>query len=410
MTARRDQPFTVIHIAEMDISRIRGDAIRTLALAGSIASAGVPVVLVVPDLEGHEPVIAVDGLTIMPVSVQKSGSPVFCSIRRRMALIRRAKELKELCGGNAALLCETSILGGYLALAGMSGYVLDVHGVVYDEVETWDLPWYMPRRLFMSSVKLLEQVALNRSSKIITVSQTMSDTLSDRFGVDPEKMAVVPNGYFASKVREIEASRPMEQKGMVSFVGLLARWANADKIVRVAERLRDYPATFYIVGDGPHREELEGFVKSRGLKNVIFTGFVPITRAYELIAQSEVVLLPFPKMLSTEVACPIKVLEYMALGKAMVIDGVSDIALQLRDNGAAIVCDPDNEAEYADGIVSLLENKELRRSIGARAKELSPEYSWDRQGQLLAEVLLQGRSPLQEGTVEPEDRLDVTSG
>jgi glycosyltransferase involved in cell wall biosynthesis len=378
----------VIHVAEMDISRIGGDAVRTLALAGSIARSGITVTLVIPEPEEHDPIVPTDGVTIVPVPVPGAGSSGLRSVRRRMNLIRRTK---ELCSDDAMLLCETSLLGGYLALAGMRGYVLDVHGFVYDETETWDLPWYVPRGPFKTFVKNLERIALQRSSKVITVSKTMSNALSERFGVGTEKMAIIPNGYFESKVREIESSRPAEQKGMVSFVGLIARWANVDKIVRVAEILRDYPATFYIVGDGRHRGEIESMVESRGLKNILFTGPVPITRAYEIIAQSEVVLLPFPRMLSTEVACPIKVLEYMALGKAMVLDGVSDIAQRLKDCGAAVVCDPDREEEYAEGIVTLLENEELRRSIGARAKALSAEYSWERQGRLLAELLIRER-------------------
>jgi glycosyltransferase involved in cell wall biosynthesis len=106
-----------------------------------------------------------------------------------------------------------------------------------------------------------------------------------------------------------------------------------------------------------------------------------------MIVQSEIMLSPFPEKLYARVACPIKVLEYMAFGKAMVIDEVDDMSRFLKEKNADIICDPNRDDEFVDKILLLLNNPELKREIGKNALSLSKEFSWKNQGVKLACIL-----------------------
>ena len=270
---------------------------------------------------------------------------------------------------------------------GFSGYVLDVHGIVFDEIDYATLPWYIHKTLYQKYMYFLEKMAVKRAAKVITVSNAMAEFITTKWKIS--KDSIIPNGYFTSQVVNITERRVGERKGMVTFVGLLARWASVDKIIQVANRLKNERATFYIVGADPfnYRQELEELAYSYGLTNIVFTGSVPLERAYEIIATSEVVLSPLENTLSKTVCCPIKVLEYMAFGKAMVLDEVSDLSKFLKEKDAALVCDPDNEEEFAENIRLLLKNAKLRNRIGANAKRLAEDFSWEKQGQKLSKIL-----------------------
>jgi glycosyltransferase involved in cell wall biosynthesis len=79
--------------------------------------------------------------------------------------------------------------------------------------------------------------------------------------------------------------------------------------------------------------------------------------------------------------------EYLALGKAMVIDEVSDLAKFLKENDAALVCDPDSEEEFSENIRMLLNDANLRNRLSFNAKKLAHDFTWEKQAAKLASVL-----------------------
>lgn len=376
--------LNIVIIADVDLSRLGGDTGRIMAFASELKNNGMDVTIVAPKPINNEIMVDTHDINLAYIAVKQRGGSIMNLFKRTRALIKKAKELQKK---NTIFLIEMSSVGGYFAIAGFSGYVLDVHGIVFDEISYATLPWYIPKNFYRRYIAFLEKVAVKRAAKVITVSEAMAEFITDEWKIPEDKISIIPNGYFASLVANIVEKGVKESKRMVTFVGLFAKWASVDKIIRVTNLLKNGEATFYIVGDGPCRQELEELTRRYGLTNVVFTGSVPLEKAYEMVARSEVVLLPFPKSLCTDVACPIKVLEYMAFGKAMVLDEVSDISRSLKEKNAALVSDPDNEEEFAENIRLLLKDTALRKRIGDNAKILAEEYSWEIQGQKLAQVL-----------------------
>lgn len=378
--------LNIIIIADVDLSMFRGDTGRIMAFASGLKNNDMEVTIVAPKPINNEIMIDSHDINFAYIAVKQRGGSIINPFKRTRALIKKAKEFQK---ENTIFLIEMSPLGGYFAIAGFSGYVLDVHGIVFDEVSYASLPWYLNKTIYRKYMRFLERIAVQKAAKVITVSEAMMNFVTNEWKVPKDKISIIPNGYFVSHVASITRKEVGETKGMVTFVGLLAKWASVDKIIRVANLLKEEEATFYIVGDGApnYRQELEELTRSYGLTNVVFTGSVPLKKAYEMIARSEVVLSPLKNSLSKTVCCPIKVLEYMVFGKAMVLDEVSDLSKYLKKMNAALVCDSENEEEFAKNIQHLLENAKLRNRIGDNAKRLAEDFSWEKQGQKLVKVL-----------------------
>ena len=373
----------VIIVADMDLSRLSGDVVRTVAFATELKKK-FDNVTIISSKPTKDEIVNLNGINRIYTSVKNEGGSIPNIFKRTYALINKAKELK--CD-DSIFLIETSPLGGYFSLFGFSNYVLDVHGIHFSEIDYAAPPWYISKRLYKKFIKFLEKRAINNAVKVNTVSKSMSNFIHIEFNVPKDKIELIPNGFFDYKVRNTNRKKIAESRGLVTFVGNLAKWANVDKIIQVANILKGEKVMFYIVGDGIYRQGLERLMKKYKLDNVVLTGHIPLDEAYEIIAQSEIMLLPFPKDICTEVACPIKVLEYMAFGKAMVIDEVDDISRLLKKKNAALVCDPFSNEDFAEKVRFLLNNDKIREEIGYNAQVISKEFSWENQGQKLVEVL-----------------------
>lgn len=374
---------SLVIVSANDLSEPNGATTRIISLALALQKRGVEVSLIAPLHRHAKPIKEAESLEILPVRSYPLET-MAGNLKMLVSLIREAKRVQKL--KRARLQIEVSVWGGYFALAGFSNYILDVHTIAFDEARYSRLA---SNRILVGFYRrfayFLEKLGTKRAGMVIAVSEPMKEFMVKEWKIPADKVAVIPNGYFGAKVAQF--SNLSEVKGMVSFVGGLARWVKLDKIIHAAKALKDEGITFYIVGDGSYRSELETMAKKDNLSNVIFTGFIPVDEAYEIMAKSQVVLYPLDQSFSKETSCPVKLMDYMGLGKAMVIDRVSEVALMLEENEAALACDPHNENEFIHNIRLLCTDEALRKKIALNAKKLAGDFSWEKQGEKLAGVL-----------------------
>lgn len=109
-------------------------------------------------------------------------------------------------------------------------------------------------------------------------------SLLNEYGVN-KKICVVPTGIDLDRFnipidmaekQELRKKIGIPEKNMVLiYVGRLAKEKNLEEILSFLPRLKDDNITLLIVGDGPHRNVLEGYVDKLGIREkVFFTGMV----------------------------------------------------------------------------------------------------------------------------------------
>jgi glycosyltransferase involved in cell wall biosynthesis len=127
------------------------------------------------------------------------------------------------------------------------------------------------------------------------------------------------------------------------------------------------PFTWQIVGDGPELNRLQqSLVAGSPEQKVVFTGPVPYRRVPELLADSDVFLLP-----SEYEGLPLSLLEAMAYGAVPV---VSDLASGIREAISAdtgILVSPTDIDGYASAILRLESDRPLLSKISAAAMRLA---------------------------------------
>lgn len=232
----------------------------------------------------------------------------------------------------------------------------------------------------------LEKSALSTAGRVLAVSDELREELVEG-GAPPERISVVPNGVDATLFAGEGPSRRGELAGsfVVGFVGGLRPWHAIDSLVEAFRKLASDPRYhLLVVGDGPLaglieslERELPGRVTAvRGVAHAEVPGYV---RAMD------VAVAPYPP-LDRFYYSPLKVLEYMAAGRAVVASDIGQLRTLVRPDETGLLVPPGDASALAEAVRRLADDTALRLALGARAAdEVQHRHTWDmRARQILA--------------------------
>jgi glycosyltransferase involved in cell wall biosynthesis len=196
-------------------------------------------------------------------------------------------------------------------------------------------------------------------------------------GVPAERVVVVSNGvndvHFAKALSTEDAKVQLGLAGrlVLGFTGFVRDWHGVDRIVRwMADPAVPCTTHLLVVGDGPARSRLEELAREYGLeRRVTFTGVVSRERIPDCIAAFDVALQPAV----VPYASPLKLFEYLALGKAIVAPRKPNVEELLTDGKNALLFEPDDPAALANALHRIVESAELRDRLAAGAAKTIQE-------------------------------------
>ena len=202
-------------------------------------------------------------------------------------------------------------------------------------------------------------------------------------GVPLSKTTAVPMGISVERFRSVRSGLPRTRipEGELCFLylGTLAKVRRLDFMIRVLARvLQELPAAkLYIVGRGDHPEDeqlLTDEAQRLGVMNsVVFVGQLPQSDALQYVQDADVCISPFFPTPVLNSASPTKLVEYMAMGKAVVANDHPEQRLVLQESRAGL-CVPWDEGAFAAAIVTLLKSPETAREMGVRGRDYAIQH------------------------------------
>ncbi|HEU4419491.1 MAG TPA: glycosyltransferase family 4 protein [Planctomycetota bacterium] len=225
---------------------------------------------------------------------------------------------------------------------------------------------------------LLERAAFAATSRIVAVSAELRDYLVAD-GVDPRKITVVPNGADVDAFAPEGPALPPSLDAacfVVGFVGSLKAWHGIDVLASAFRLLAvDSDMHLLVVGDGPMAGELER-LDSALPGRVTRVGMAPPGDVPAYLRRMHVAVAPYPQ-LDCFYFSPLKVLEYMASGRAIVASCIGQLQQLIRDGETGLLVEPGNAAELAAAVRRLRDDAELRVRLarGARS-EVERRHTW----------------------------------
>jgi glycosyltransferase involved in cell wall biosynthesis len=224
---------------------------------------------------------------------------------------------------------------------------------------------------FRTSARLLERWICSHADLTITVSEAMKRMLLQE-GVPAEKLVVMRNGVDPSRLhpavsgKSVRRRYGLEAKIVIGFVGWFRPWHGLEMLLEIMyeERLGAAGVRLLLVGDGPAYSVLYRFAEQHDLLPfVTFTGAVDRDGIPSHIAAMDIAVQPT----APEYACPMKIIEYMGIGKCIVAPDQPNIRELIDDKVTGFLFRKESKSELRKTLLGLLTDAEKREIVGQNA-------------------------------------------
>ncbi|KAK8662749.1 hypothetical protein V6N13_024640 [Hibiscus sabdariffa] len=242
------------------------------------------------------------------------------------------------------------------------------------------VPVYIPRYTFSWLVKpmwlilkflhraadltLVPSVAIARDLQAARVTAANKIRLWNK-GVDSESF----HPRYRSHEMRLRLSNGEPERPLVIHVGRLGVEKSLDFLKSVMDRLPESRIAF--IGDGPYREELERLFSGMP---AVFTGMLLGEELSQAYASGDVFVMP-----SESETLGFVVLEAMSSGIPVVAaraGGIPDIIPEDHEGKTGFLFNPGDLDDCLSKLEPLLQNQELRETIGRSAREEMEKYDW----------------------------------
>ena len=278
----------------------------------------------------------------------------------------------------------------YLLLAKMkcirTRCVLDVRTLPV-EFSGWTAT--LMERLFDFSLALSK----NLGGGLTVITPFMREVLCARHRLDPGKIGVWTSGaspelFSPEKVDAAEKRRMKRHLGIdrqfvLIYHGVMSHNRGLQNALKAVALLKQggFNVLMLLVGEGFAKKMLQELaVQHRIEDRVRFEGPVPIERVPVYISLADAGLLPFPNLLWWRVSSPIKLMEYLAMGKPVIATDIEAHRNVLKDCKAGFLAASDQPETLAEAVrKAFFERANLRdRGRGGRTLVLG-RYTWEAQ-------------------------------
>lgn len=212
-----------------------------------------------------------------------------------------------------------------------------------------------------------------RRAPTVAVSESTREDLARR-GMDPQRIAVVPNGIDLDKYAPDPTLEPFPEPTLL-YLGRVKRYKRVDLIIRAVAVLRDagVEARLLVAGAGDHAPKLRRLTAKLGLEDrVEFLGYVSEERKLELFRRSWVHVLTSPKE-----GWGIANMEAAACGTPTVASDSPGLRESVVAGKTGLLSPHGDVDALADRLTTLIREPSIRDEMGRRAREFAEGYSWD---------------------------------
>jgi PEP-CTERM/exosortase A-associated glycosyltransferase len=246
---------------------------------------------------------------------------------------------------------------------------------------------YVAGSLKYRIVRALETRACKKAAQLIVICEGLGGDLVGR-GIPAEKISVVRNGINleefkeSRKDEEITQRYCLNQKKVIGFLGSFYRYEGLDLLIEAfalaAKTNNDF--NLLLAGGGEMERELKEKVDRLGLQKLVhFPGRLAHERMPGIYAAVDVLAYPRYSMRLTELVTPLKPLEAMAMGKAVIASDVGGHKELIRNGETGILFPAGNASALASCLGKVLTNQELRQGLVERGREyVQKTHPWEK--------------------------------
>jgi glycosyltransferase involved in cell wall biosynthesis len=253
--------------------------------------------------------------------------------------------------------------------------VMEVNAPLCQEQATY-------RKLVLAAVaECIEREVMTGAQLLVAVSDSVRRHVLS-CGARAEQAVEIANGVRLDQFHPAVAARaPVDLAGrfVVGFTGSLKPWHGTDVLLDGFKllRLQVPEAHLLIVGEGPMRIWMEGYARGAGIEDAVsFTGWAPYADLPGIVQSMDVAVAPYPPLTDFYFS-PLKLYEYLAMGKPVVASAVGQVQELISDGHDGLLAPPGDAGALARRLIELHADPELRARLGRQAAATAAAHGWD---------------------------------
>jgi glycogen(starch) synthase len=269
-----------------------------------------------------------------------------------------------------------SVAGDHLAKRLRAPFVVTIHATEYGRHQGW------VDKHPQSHIHGIEHWMANRADQVIACSAYMRDHIADVYGIEDERVAVIPNGIDPSDLqpfderamREFRARFAQPDEKLVLLVGRLVYEKGfqvaLEALPRVIERLDG--VRFLVAGSGTHEQELRAQAAELGLlDHGTFLGWIGDDVLHTLYRIADLTVVP-----SIYEPFGLVALEAMASGCPCLVADTGGLREVVPHEDVGLRFHSRDPRSLADVAIRVLADDELGRRLVAEAYEHVRSFDW----------------------------------
>lgn len=238
--------------------------------------------------------------------------------------------------------------------------------------------------------KLIETALINRVDKVVTLNESIADTLVNRYHLK-EYPVIVRNCPRKPKggIRDNDLLRKKfhlsQQKKIVLYQGGLI---NGRGLFHLVESVKYFPedAILIILGDGYLKSDLIQLAKKlHGLnRKIFFHNYVPSDKLLNYTASANVGVITYQCLcLNYYYVLPNKIFEYLMAGLPVIASNFPELKRLVNQFNVGELVDPESPEEIGKAVSKIISDKECYKKMHQNALKASKVYNWKNESKKL---------------------------
>jgi len=274
--------------------------------------------------------------------------------------------------------------------------VLDLHDNMPEIIKFYPHLQKFPGKQLISPLnwKIKEEEFIRNATKVVTVSNEFIEEVVDRTKVSREKIILVPNTIHKSFYKDAEINEQIISRYKSDFVilylgdtGLRRGLQTAIDSIAVLKNI--IPSVkLVIVGSNTTDEVLKKQVEELGVNNFVdFEGWQNVKLFPSYIMSSSVCISPLDRNIQHDVAYANKLFQYMSFSKPVLVSNATAQKNLIEKTKSGLVHLEKNPQDFANKVLELFNNKELRETLGKNGKRfVEEEFCWEKTSEKLIDL------------------------
>lgn len=243
--------------------------------------------------------------------------------------------------------------------------------------------------LFKNSI----QIASRDFDGVTYITKEMENYCREEFNLPEHKYTVWTSGF------NREIFNPLKYKNIdkdndrfqLFHHGGLAVSRGILELIKATKILYDegYSVELKLVGYIEGKKVFINFINQNKMKEYCFIEEpVPHSDIPELISKADLPVIPFPDLIGWKTSSPLKLMEYLAMGKSVVVTDIEAHRNVIGEKGFAFYAKSEKAEDLVDAIKEAYKDKKYLSDYGKEGRELALEnYSWEKQAEKLLRFL-----------------------